>query len=321
MSLLTICIPTYKRLPLLKTLLDGLLPQAQALGVSVRVNDNCSQDGTAEYLATLSPGYSCLDFGVNAGTVSIDDNMFLSMRPAAGEYIFPLGDDDFLPDGALATIVSELASRPDILVLSGLLADRHLEARGNLLPEELRGKLFEDPRPAFAALWDKMPFGSFVMRREFLDELLFRKYCGTCHAYTGIVWEMLDRKMTGGNTVAVRCMASQTVVLRGGEKSWKDYKARIYLQDIPQWFALLPPVYAEQAAPLREEHLARYGDILSLLAFRRSGQLTRENCRQYMSYFGETAQRNADLAAHLPPLVANMLRFLLKTCRRLRFSP
>lgn len=321
MSLLTICIPTYKRLHLLRTLLEGLLPQAQKLGVRIQLNDNCSKDGTAEYLAAVSSKYSCLHFRVNPETVPIDENMLLSMQFVESRYVYPLGDDDFLPEGSLEDIVNELASnRPEVLALSGLLTDYKLNPKKHLLPEELQGGIFNDPRQAFHSLWDKMPFGSFVMQRDFVNETAFRKYFGTCHAYTGVVWERLYELFSSGRNIEVRCMRSPSVMLRGGEKSWKDYKARIYLHEIPRWFDLLPPIYAEEVAAIREEHLRKHGSLLSLLAFRRSGQLTRKNCQHYMSHFSEDALRKAMIVSLIPPFFANVVRFFVKSCVRLRKS-
>lgn len=320
MPFLTVCMPTYKRLGYLRTVLEGLLPQAEALGVRVLVNDNCSGDGTAEYLASLARRYSCLSFCVNQQTVPIDDNMFLSMQSAEGEFVYPLGDDDFLPEGALAAIVSELASQPDLLILSARFGDAKLNPRRDLLPETPKGSVCDDPRAAFPALWDKMPFGSFVMRREFVNPDDFDKYAGTCHAYSGIVWEKLSEKVAGGKKVLIRCMESPTVILRGGEKSWKDYKARIYLLDIPVWLNLLPPLYAETVEAIKVEYLSSHGSLLSLLAFRRSGQLTRDNCGEYLAYFSADVQRKGLVVSHLPPFLATVLRFLIKTCSRIPLS-
>ena len=314
MSLLTVCIPTYKRLSLLRTLLEGLLPQAQALGVAVLVNDNCSGDGTAEYLAVMAERFACLSFAVNPATVPIDENMFLAVRRAEGRYVYPLGDDDFLPDGALAAILAGLSGDPDLLVLSAWVADVRLNPRRNLLPDGLRGGTYDDPLPAFRLLWDRMPFGSFVARRGLVGEDAFRKYFGTSHAYTGTVWEKLADVFATSGRVDVRCMETPTVILRGGEKSWKDYKARIYLYEIPTWFGLLPPLYAKETAPIMEKYLKTQGALLSLLAYRRSGQLTSANCREYMAHFGEAERRRAALVARLPRAAASVLRFFVKKC-------
>jgi hypothetical protein len=163
-----------------------------------------------------------------------------------------------------------------------------------------------------------MPFGSFVVRRDFIDERAFGKYLGTCHAYTGVVWEMLAEKFVGVGSVTVRCMEESTVVLRGGEKSWRDYKARIYLYEIPAWFGRLPSLYAEEAGRIRDGYLKIYGSLVSLLGFRRSGQLTPGNCRKYMTYFGEAEQRKAAIVSCIPSPIASVIRFFVKTFAGLR---
>jgi hypothetical protein len=277
------------------------------------VNDNCSEDGTAEYLEAMAATYSSLSFGVNRETVPIDENLFLPMWRGDERYVYPLGDDDFLPDGALASIVAALSSEPDVLILSAVLADFRLNPKRHLIPDELRGETFDDPQRAFRLLWDKMPFGSFVMRREIVDADAFRKYNGTYHAYTGVVWEWLARKYAGGGRASVRCMEGPSVILRGGRvKSWQEYKACVYLYGIPAWFRLLPRVYAEETVPIMKEYLRAQGSLVSLLAYRRSGQLTPANCGEFMTYFGETDRRRAAVVSRIPPVVAGVLRFFVK---------
>jgi glycosyltransferase involved in cell wall biosynthesis len=317
MSMLSICIPTYNRYPLLKELLTVLLPQALSLGVKVRVSDNHSLDGTSELLATLQDQFPCLEFKRNQETVSLDENMCIAMMAADSVYAYPLGDDDFLPEGSLADIVDQLTLNPDLFVLSALHSDFKLVPKDCLIPSNLRGIAFNEPASAFRHLWDKMPFGSFLVKRDLIDYPSLKRYFGTSHAYTGAVWEKLAEKFSSSGEVSIRCMEKPTVLLRGGEKTWKSDEAKIFLFDIPLWFSLLPKIYSETTLPLLHKHLKEFGSTLTLLTYRRAGKLTRANCEHFMTFFDKQQRRKAMIISYLPPPVAGVLRLFFRNIPKL----
>ena len=111
---LSICIPTFNRLHYLKESLDILLPQAQLLGVEVCVSDNHSSDETVKYLTWMSGQFSMLRFVVQDENIGIDKNMAAAISMGKGRYIYPLGDDDVLPEGSLSVILNEVNSDSNI---------------------------------------------------------------------------------------------------------------------------------------------------------------------------------------------------------------
>jgi len=118
--LLSICVPTYGRLPYLKELLAALLPQVDDLGsgsVEVCVSDNASPDGTGAYLASIvSPS---LRFWTNETNIGGDRNFLKCIQEARGEYVWLLGDDELLPVDAVSRVVAFLdRHRPGLLVSS-----------------------------------------------------------------------------------------------------------------------------------------------------------------------------------------------------------
>lgn len=116
--LLSVCVPTYGRLPYLKELLSALLPQADAQPpgfVEVCVSDNASPDGTGSYLASLvSPS---LRFWTNPTNIGGDRNFLKCISEAHGDYVWLLGDDELLPADAVSRVVSFLdRHRPGLLI-------------------------------------------------------------------------------------------------------------------------------------------------------------------------------------------------------------
>ncbi|WP_237152550.1 glycosyltransferase family 2 protein [Oryzibacter oryziterrae] len=103
--LLSICVPTYNRRDLLQRNIDFHLERFGALGISfeIVVANDCSTDGTADYLASIAdPRVRAFTRARNSGFL---DNYAFVMRRAQGKYAVFLGDDDLLiPEKVLAYI-------------------------------------------------------------------------------------------------------------------------------------------------------------------------------------------------------------------------
>lgn len=113
---LSICVPTYNAVGLLRNMLHELLPQARALGgrVEVLVGDDASTDGTETFLAQLEkfPG---LHLSRNPKNLGIQGNFHnLIYGKAKGEFIWVLGQDDTPTPGSLDRLVKVLDANPDL---------------------------------------------------------------------------------------------------------------------------------------------------------------------------------------------------------------
>ena len=116
--LLSICIPTYNRLPYLKELLTDLLPQLDAVDsgqVELIVSNNASTDGTENFCQSISRPYlRCRKNEVNIGG---DRNFLKCIQEARGEYVWLVGDDDLVPSGAVQKILDILGClRPGLVI-------------------------------------------------------------------------------------------------------------------------------------------------------------------------------------------------------------
>ena len=273
---LSICIPTYNRVNYLKESLETLLPQAVRLGVEVCVSDNCSTDGTSSFLAEISHEFRCFKYEVQEENIGLDRNMFAAISMGRAQYIYPLGDDDLIPEGSLSVILDAIESHSDIdmILLNGLHTDPFLYPRSVHLPTDLQGVLFLSSLAAFSSLWDKMPFGSFIAKGEHFSASNFQPFIGTSHAYAGAVWNALaDDDMF---KCKVFCMSVPTVMLRGAEKTWRQDAARIMLYEIPLWFHLLAESYQEIAERLLGDYLIHHLSPEVLLTYRAEGKLDHE---------------------------------------------
>ncbi|WP_419834073.1 glycosyltransferase family 2 protein [Endozoicomonas atrinae] len=272
---LSICIPTYNRLGYLTDLLDVLLPQINNMPVEVCVSDNASSDNTCNYLHNLTKKYSFLKYKSNKKNIGIDENMFSAISMGIGDYIYPLGDDDLLPSGTLSLILSEINSCADVIILNGWHTDPFHNPKTKHLPNKLLGKIIKNPQDAFVNLWDKMPFGSFLAKRECFNSKSFEEYFDTSHAYTGVVWDkLLDIYKNTGECMVV-CMIEPTVYLRGGDKTWKDNTVKIMLIEIPMWFSIIrnKKEYNAIAGLTFNKYRKKQTKLLNLVRYGSLGQL------------------------------------------------
>jgi hypothetical protein len=225
---------------------------------------------------------------------------------ATGCYILPIGDDEVLPDGTLSLILNDLGDRPDVLMLDGWQTDPHLRPTHRHLPLALRGACFSSPSSAFAALWNAMPPGSFLVRKDFVAPGCFERYMGTSHAYAGAVWDYLAERYQETGQCLVRCMSIPTVLFRGGEKSWWTDAARIMLYEIPLWFRLLPKDYETVVGPILNRYLQQQSRISVLLHYRATKQLHAKNVEELTARFHIGQQKKARLVATIPLSAARL---------------
>jgi glycosyltransferase involved in cell wall biosynthesis len=315
--ILSICIPTFNRLHYLREMLEILLPQAEFNGVEVCVSDNHSNDGTAEFLIDISHTYPCLRYVINSKNIGLDKNMLAVISMGIGQYIYPIGDDDLLPESSLYEILLEIKKGDDVLILNGWHTNPTLVKKWLHLPPSIAGHSFIRPDEAFISLWDKMPFGSFLASRECFLEDYSHRYIGTSHAYTGAIWDALaDIEKTKG-CCNVKCMTSPTVLLRGGEKSWRKDAALIMLYEIPYWFSLIleKEAYRKIIPAIRSEFLSSQTKITSLIQLRAIGQLDRSDVSKLGRECTPEQVQKLKIVAMFPRIIAQLI---VKTHGKLR---
>jgi glycosyltransferase involved in cell wall biosynthesis len=113
-TLLSVCIPTYNRIALLRQSLSVLLPQLNE-ECELIVIDNASADDVATELKDLLSPYPHLKVRLlrNAANVGAGANILRCFENARGPWVYVLGDDDHLASSAIADILAETARFPE----------------------------------------------------------------------------------------------------------------------------------------------------------------------------------------------------------------
>jgi len=90
-TILTIAIPTFNRQPLLETMLQLLVPLCANSNLQILVIDNCSNDGTWEWLCSVKDKMG-ITIEQNPFNFGIEGNIIQALTRAKGKYIWLLSD-------------------------------------------------------------------------------------------------------------------------------------------------------------------------------------------------------------------------------------
>lgn len=118
---LSICIPTYNRLNKVKNQLDFLLEESCCVeGIEIIISDNCSDDGTYDYLSSIEGRYAEVSVFEQSKNLGLIGNMLFLIREARGEYIWLLGDDDLLAKDVINAILNDIEKNgsPSLIYLN-----------------------------------------------------------------------------------------------------------------------------------------------------------------------------------------------------------
>lgn len=106
--LLSICIPTWNRAKLLSKSLNSFREQLTSMDsseIEIFVSDNASDDDTPQVVRSFIDQGLPITYNRNPENVGAARNFIKCMQWASGKYIWLLGDDDLLNDGAISYIL------------------------------------------------------------------------------------------------------------------------------------------------------------------------------------------------------------------------
>ena len=119
MKTLTICIPTYNRVELLKSSIDSILNAIKFanFNVDIIISDNCSHDNTESFCLELTNNYSFIHYYKNKENV-VDLNFYLAVQKSNTDFVWIFGDDDILNLNAIKIVMDAIISNHNLIVLN-----------------------------------------------------------------------------------------------------------------------------------------------------------------------------------------------------------
>lgn len=120
-KLLTIAIPTYNRAGRLDKQIAWLHRSIQGVEdqCEIIISDNCSTDETPEVVAKWQGIFpsGVLQSKRNEKNVGLIGNMICCIRAATSKYVWTIGDDDPIDDGAVGYLLKTLKENPELTLL------------------------------------------------------------------------------------------------------------------------------------------------------------------------------------------------------------
>lgn len=191
---LSICIPTYNGLQHIEKLLEALT-KCLCQEFEIVVSDDCSSDGTWEFLQEFSRCDSRVRVFRNDHNLGMDHNFAHSVELAVGEFVWLCGQDDLIaPEGiaAVLDLIDRDVSTDFIHMSYEMVCETKTvtewKTGANLVPP-LRGLGLLD---FLASNNEKLPtfLPEFVIRRSRWQEVDVTKYYGTCYCQVGVFLEV-----------------------------------------------------------------------------------------------------------------------------------
>lgn len=113
LPILTIAIPTYNGEKTIGKLIDSILIQ-NCDEIEILVSDNASVDGTEALINQYINEGNKISYYKNSDNVGYDRNVDLAIRRSLGEFVWTIGDDDYLAIGAIDKVIQIIKTHKDI---------------------------------------------------------------------------------------------------------------------------------------------------------------------------------------------------------------
>lgn len=211
--LLTIAIPTFNRVHLLRQTIEVLLTQLQD-GVELLVCDNCSTDGTEAYLRTFK---GTLRHHRHLENIGADRNFLSCLTEANGQYVWLLCDDDLPASNAVAEILKarKQGDEPGLIYLRVLSSDERISQYDDAPVVCEWNLLNKNEFLNEIGVW--VTFGSsIIVRRDSLEMDFLSRQIGTCLLPASVPLQV------AGTTNQVTLSSKPLLFVRGGNSGGYD---------------------------------------------------------------------------------------------------
>jgi glycosyltransferase involved in cell wall biosynthesis len=246
---------------MLERIVEDILPTCEDLGVDVVVSDNGSSDDTPAVCARLAARSPRFGFRRFEPAVPVEKNLMAAIALSPAAYTWEVGDDDYVLPSALAEVADILATRRPTAIVTGTTEvpnDDALELGSPLLQQMARfapargygdRREWRDAAELFRAKFYNLPLRTIVYRTA--DELAtdYARYYSTYHPHIGGLFDYLAAEQSARGEVDVveiqePCTVSLTVMHDQGKARWSALYVELATVGFPNWFRLLPALYA-----------------------------------------------------------------------------
>jgi GT2 family glycosyltransferase len=189
--ILTLAIPTYRRPELLHKALHAIARQIDGRAdVGIAVYDDSDGAANAPVIERLRQQFprTALDYRVNPANLGIDENIKQCLMRPKSEYVWLLGEDDLLTDGAVDKVMQALERERPVFLFANYIYcdDRHARfARHAVLPEQPGARRIRFDDFASRWIWALGFIGGCVVRAADWRRQPVERYRGSYYSHVG----------------------------------------------------------------------------------------------------------------------------------------
>jgi len=196
---ITVGIPTYNGAKCIVQAIESVLSQVDEINANqleILISDNASTDHTGEIVKSLiADGHPLITYWVNSKNIGYDRNVDNLFKRAKGEYVWLLGDDDYLEDGALTKAFSTLEDHEDLAAI--LMTTRYLNIHtGEITNVKITDHdiLSVDKDHFFQITkWSSAPVSSLILNREDWNAERVEEFFGSQWIHIGALIMILSK--------------------------------------------------------------------------------------------------------------------------------
>ena len=192
---LTIAIPTYNRANYLSRCLQNIYNQFDEVSeyIEIIVCDNCSNDNTEDVINSFKIKGLPIQYYKNNINLGFDLNIEKCYKISNGDYIYTIGDDDFIKNGLLKLII-DIIQKNDFGVI--YMEGDQIESEINIL-EPICTRTYKDSLMFLKKITHNATFiSAIIVKRELISSFSFQQYVGTQIAHFPFVLDTILKNNT-----------------------------------------------------------------------------------------------------------------------------
>lgn len=221
--LLSICIATYNRGAFIGQTLESIISQLSP-GVELLVVDGASPDQTASVMAEYVSRFPVIRYFREAENSGVDGDYDKAVGYARGKYCWLMTDDDLLEDGAISSVLADIADQPDLVIVNSVLKTVDLARVLNPAMLSLGPNLYasDENERFFSEVGTYLSFiGCVVIRRNLWMSRDRRTYYGSLFIHVGVIFQ--------APIGAVKVIRHPLIAIRYGNAMWTPRGFEIWM--------------------------------------------------------------------------------------------
>jgi glycosyltransferase involved in cell wall biosynthesis len=218
--IISIGIPTYNGERYLSQAIESVITQLSDIPgrqIEIIVSDNASNDGTGEIVKEYITRYpDIVTYVRNTHNIGYDRNVDNLFKVARGEYLWLLGDDDMLVQGAVEKLFTLIEIHSDISVFCLSLSFLNIESEEKIWNPQFESDVLCHDGNDFLqrSLWCTSAVSSLCIRRKNWNTESLDKYIGSQWIHIGGMLEIMR------HPVSAFIFADEMVVVRVLNPRW-----------------------------------------------------------------------------------------------------